>query len=69
MRKATASIPLSAVRRRGRRRPGTGVADPATWAETLVELGPVGGARRWFARGQLRPAPDVEEARGTGARC
>jgi len=25
--------------------------------------------RAWFARGQIGPAPGVEDARGTGARC
>ena len=46
-----------------------GVAASAARYDSLAEFGPTGGMRAWFARGQIGPAPGVEDARGTGARC
>jgi hypothetical protein len=63
MRKAIASVPLPAMRRRERRQFGAALAASAGCSESLAELRPVGGVRAWFARGQLGPAPGVQDAR------
>jgi hypothetical protein len=69
MRQANASVPLPAMRRRGRRQLRTALAASAGCSESLVEFRPALGVRAWFAGGQLGPAPGVEDARGSGARC
>jgi hypothetical protein len=69
MRKAIASVPLPALRRRGRRQLRTALAASAACSESLVEFRPAVGVRAWFAGGQLGPAPGVEDARRGGARC
>ncbi len=70
MRRATVSVPLPAMRRRGRRPSGTRAADLGARSEPLIEPGRAGGSvRAWFARGRLGSAPGVEDCRRTGGRC
>jgi len=49
---------------------GADAADLAARSEPLVDPGRAGGGvRAWFGRGQLGPAPGIEDCRRTGSRC
>lgn len=71
MKKAMMAVPLPVLHRQGRR-----PFVPAAVAVALVAegvetpgVGPRGGVRAWFGRGQLGPGAGVEDARETGSRC